>query len=262
MGILLKTAADLTKKILVFVIIILAWHLAAKSGIWSPYVLPSPVKVGTTLIQMIMSGELASAILVSLQRILIGFAIATGVAFILVLIAALIPRLVPYYSYLISMLRHIPPISLIPLLILWFGIGETPKIIVIVLASMFPILLSTESAIFGCDKGLLDVGRTLGFSRLRMFFRIRLPNALPNILVGMRVGFGYAWRAIVAAEMIAAATGLGSLVLDAQTLSRTDKVIAGVIVIGISGLVIDRLFALIERRLARNREKVDVDAKL
>lgn len=258
----MKSTIGLVKKTAIFAVIIFAWYFAAESGVWSPYVLPSPAKVGSTLVSMISSGELASALLVSLQRIIIGFAIACIIAFALVLIAALIPRLVPYYSYLISMLRHIPPISLIPLLILWFGIGETPKIIVIVLASMFPILLNTENAIFGCDKGLLDVGRTLGFSRLRTFFSIRLPNALPNILVGMRVGFGYAWRAIVAAEMIAAATGLGALVLDAQTLSRTDKVIAGVIVIGVAGLIIDRLFALVERRLTRNREKVEVDARL
>lgn len=258
----MKVLADVTKKVLIFVVIVLAWQLAATSGLWSPYVLPSPAKVGTTLVAMISSGELASALLVSLRRIVIGFIIACIVAFVLVLIAALIPRLVPYYSYLISMLRHIPPISLIPLLILWFGIGETPKIIVIVLASMFPILLNTENAVFGCDKGLVDVGRTLGFSRLRTFFSIRIPNALPQILVGMRVGFGYAWRAIVAAEMIAAATGLGALVLDAQTLSRTDKVIAGVIVIGIAGLLIDRLFALVERRITRDREKVNINGKL
>ena len=154
------------------------------------------------------------------------------------------------YTRLMGVIRHIPPISLIPLLILWFGIGETPKLIVIVLASFFPILLNTETGIFGCDEKLVEVGKVLNFSKGKIFFRIQLPNAVPNILVGIRIGLGYGWRAIVGAEMIAATSGIGYLILDAQALSRTDKVIGGILVIGVIGLLTDALCGWVVRRVA------------
>jgi sulfonate transport system permease protein len=239
------------KNILIFAVVLLAWHLVSKLGFWSSYVLPSPEKVWDTLIKMIRTGELFKNLLISIRRVGLGFSISCMITFVLTLISALMPRIVPYYSRLLGVIRHIPPISLIPLFILWFGIGELPKIIVIILASVFPVLLNTESGIFGCDKGLIEVGKVLGFSHSRIFFRIMLPNAVPEILVGIRIGLGYAWRAIVGAEMIAAASGLGYLILDAQALSRTDKVIVGVLVIGLIGLLTDGLCTLMERTVAR-----------
>lgn len=254
--------AEFIKRLAVFVLLILGWQLASASGIWSTYVLPPPAKVAQAFASMMTNGELLRHILISLQRVGIGFLISVILTFIFTLIGVLAPRVVPYYSYLLGMLRHIPPIALIPLLILWFGIGETPKIVVIVLASVFPILLNTESAIFGCPKQLLDVGRSMGMGRAALFFRIRLPYALPQIVLGIRLGLGYAWRAIVAAEMIAAASGLGYLVLDSQALSRTDKVIAGIIAIGVLGLIIDRAVAVLEAWVGRNREEVDMNVRL
>lgn len=249
----MKKINNILKNVLLFAVILLAWQIACKVGIWSEYVLPSPKKVWDSLVKMFQSGELTRHMLISLKRVAAGFSISCLLTFLLTLVAALLPRVVPYYSHLLEMLRHIPPISLIPLFILWFGIGEPPKIIVIVLASIFPVLLNTENGIFGCDKGLIEVGEILGFSRSRIFFKIMFPNAVPNILLGIRIGLGYAWRAIVGAEMIAAASGLGYLILDAQTMSRTDKVIAGVLVIGLLGLITDSVCAFAERIVVRNR---------
>ncbi len=249
----MKKIHNILKNILIFAVILLAWHLTCRAGFWSTYVLPPPGKVWNSLVQMFQSGELTRHMLISLKRVVEGFSISCLLTFILTLVAALLPGLVPYYSRLLGMIRHIPPISLIPLFILWFGIGELPKIIVIVLASIFPVLLNTESGIFGCDKGLVEVGRILGFSKSRIFFKIMLPNAVPDILVGVRIGLGYAWRAIVGAEMIAAASGLGYLILDAQTLSRTDKVMAGILVIGLLGLITDSACACAEKFAARHR---------
>jgi sulfonate transport system permease protein len=141
--------------------------------------------------------------------------------------------------------------SLIPLLILWFGIGETSKIVVIVLVSFFPIFLNTKSGFGSCDKKLLEVGDSLGFSMTQKFFKIMLPCAVPSILVGMRIGLGYSWRAIVGAEMIAAASGLGHLILDAEQMSRSDKVLVGIIVIGILGYCCDRVFYLLIKTISR-----------
>ncbi len=249
----MKKTKSFIKNTLIFVVILFLWYLASRAGIWTAYVLPSPQKVWISLVKMLQSGELTKHLFISLKRIAQGFFISCILTFILTLVAALIPAVEPYYSSLLGVIRHIPPISLIPLFILWFGIGELPKIIVIVLASIFPVLLNTESGIFGCDKGLVEVGQVLGFSKSRIFFKIMLPNAVPEILVGARIGLGYAWRAILGAEMIAAASGLGYLILDAQALSRTDKVIAGILVIGTIGLITDRICVLIENFAVRNR---------
>ena len=149
-----------------------------------------------------------------------------------------------YYNHIVEFLRNFPPLSLIALLILWFGIGETSKIIIIVLASFFPMFLNIKKGLASCDPKLIEVGRSLNFTQGQIFRRILLPNALPDILVGMRVGMGYSWRAISGAEMIAAASGLGYMILDAQQMSRSDKVIVGIFVIGIVGYLCDRLFSL------------------
>lgn len=141
--------------------------------------------------------------------------------------------------------RHVPPLSLIPLLILWFGIGEVPKAIVIILASFFPIYLNMDDGFRRCDPKLLEVGRILGMNRWTQLRKIRLPAALPGILTGMKVGMGYSLRAIIGAEMIAADSGLGYLILDAQAMSRSDKVIIGILTIGALGLVLDGAFTLL-----------------
>ena len=247
----MKTVWNILKKLLIFGVILLLWYLGSRWEWWSAYVLPSPGKVLDSLVKMAASGELLEHLLISLRRVLIGFGISCGLTFVFTLAAVAVPGVVPYYSRLMGVIRHIPPISLIPLLILWFGIGETPKLIVIVLASFFPILLNTENGIFGCDEKLVEVGKVLGFSRTKILFRIRLPYAVPGILVGIRIGLGYGWRAIVGAEMIAAASGIGYLILDAQALSRTDKVIAGILVIGVIGLVTDALCAWAVRLASR-----------
>ena len=144
--------------------------------------------------------------------------------------------------------------SLIPLLILWFGIGEAVKTIIIVLTAFFPIFMNTEAGLKSCDRKLLEVGEMIHMSSVQRFFKIRLPAALPEILTGMQIGLGYSWRAIVSAEMIAAISGLGYMILDAQAMSRSDKVVVGIIVIGLLGLLMDGCFNVIIKKLVGERE--------
>jgi sulfonate transport system permease protein len=236
-------------KSFLFIVILLSWHIAAQLGIWSSYVLPSPCRVVETAGNMLLKGELLSALEVSFRRVLIGFGTSVLLAFLISFLFVLHPAVRTALDGLFSMLRHIPPISLIPLLILWFGIGETPKIIVIVMASFFPILLNIDAGLSGCDKKLLEVGKILGFSKTKQLKSIMLPYALPHILVGMRIGLGYSLRAIIGAEMVAAANGLGYLILDSQAMSRSDKVIVGIIFIGLLGLIIDKAFSLLIKHL-------------
>ena len=224
--------------------ILILWEILSLTGIFSAYVFPSPVKVWHAFLVMAKNGEIFIHLFRSIVRVIIGFLISFVLAFLLAIPAALYPKADPFYRHVFEFLRHIPPMSLIPLLILWFGIGEVPKITVIVLTAFFPIFMNTEAGFLGCDPKLLEVGETLHMSAKDIFFHIRIPAALPDILVGMQIGLGYSWRAIVGAEMIAAASGLGYLILDAQALSRTDKMLVGIIMIGIFGLLTDKLFGL------------------
>lgn len=239
------------KAAFVTLIILFLWVIASRSGIWSTYVLPRPEKVWLAFVVLLKNGTLFNHILISLTRVLIGFSIAFALAFGMGLLAGMFPSASPYYSHLVEFFRSVPPMSLIPLLILWFGIGEKSKIIIIVLASFFPMFLNIQKGLAACDIKLLEVGDSLGFSNWQKFYRIRLPNAVPDILVGMRIGLGYSWRAIIGAEMIAAASGLGYLILDSQQMSRTDKVIVGIFVIGFMGSLCNWLFSLIIKRFVR-----------
>lgn len=224
------------------------WHLACASGAVNAYVLPAPQKVWKTFLKMAAGGEILADIGISLGRVFRGFGIAFALAFLLATLRILAPATAPYYEYLVQFFRNVPPIAMIPLLILWSGIGEATKTVIIVLASFFPMYLSIVKGFTGVDRSLLEVARAFGYGRRRTFFRVVLPAAMPDILVGMRTSLGYSWRAIIGAEMVAASTGLGHMILFAQQMSRTDKVIIGIFAIGIVGYATDRALGLLIRR--------------
>jgi sulfonate transport system permease protein len=200
---------------------------------------------------MLLSGEIFRDIAISFGRVLKGFFIAFLLAFILGMISSLHPFSRQFYEYLLQFFRNVPPLSLIPLLILWCGIGETTKTVIIVLASFFPMYLNIVKGFSECDKNLLEVGEMFGYSKWKCFVKIMLPYASADILVGMRIGLGYSWRAIIGAEMVAASSGLGHLILFAQQMSRTDKVIVGILVIGCVGYLTDFLFGLVIKKLLK-----------
>ena len=237
--------SKVVKTLISVLILLLIWTIVTHLELVSSYVLPSPAKVFNSFLKMLQSGEIFEDIYISYIRVLKGFFIATLLAFLLAMVRVVLPKCNDYYENILQFLKNVPPLSLISLLILWFGIGETTKIGIIVLTAFFPIYLNTVKGFASCDKKLLEVGEIYGYSKVSSFFKIRLPYAMSDILVGMRIGLGYSWRAIISAEMIAASTGLGHMILFAQQMSRTDKVIVGILVIGIVGYLTDRLFAII-----------------
>lgn len=249
------------KTIFGILVLLAAWQIAAQSGIWSAYVLPSPGKVAGALWTMVKSGVLWQHVLVSLKRVAEGFSIAFVLAFLGGTMAYESPRAEEYYKGFFEFMRNVPPISLIALLILWFGIGETSKIIIIVLASFFPMYLNIRKGLVSGDKGLLEVGKVFGFGRWETFIKIVLPGAIPDILVGMKIGLGYSWRAIIGAEMIAASKGIGYLILDAQQMSRSDKVIGGILTIGCVGILCDRLFERIISRILKKEGATEYESQ-
>lgn len=231
--------------------VVLVWYMVSRLGLLSAYVLPPPSKVWSSFIKMLVTGELRKDIYISYVRVMKGFSIAFVLAFLLGMVRSLLPASGRYYEFIVQFFRNVPPLSMIPLLILWCGIGEMTKTVIIVLASFFPMYLNIVKGFTGCDRKLMEVGEMFGYSKGRRFLRIVLPYALADILVGMRIGLGYSWRAIIGAEMVAASTGLGHMILFAQQMSRTDKVIVGILVIGIVGYVTDRVFALAISKLLK-----------
>lgn len=230
-------------------LLLLVWFIVCRLGLFSAYVLPPPEKVWDSFLKMLASGEIFEDVLISFIRVLKGFFIAFVLAFALGMFRILVPASEKYYNAIVQFLRNVPPLSLIPLLILWCGIGEMTKIVIIILASFFPMYLNIVKGFTGCDKKLLEVGDAFGYSKFEKFRHIVLPYASADILVGMRIGMGYSWRAIIAAEMIAASTGIGHMILFSQEMSRTDKVIVGIFVIGFVGLITDKLFGIALNKL-------------
>ena len=249
------TTSRKAKQLIGVVGLLIAWILVTRLGVFNSYVLPSPSKVLTSFLKMLESGELFADITISFVRVLRGFFIAFLLAFLLATFRILMPNSAAYYEHILEFFRNVPPLSMIPLLILWSGIGETTKTVIIVLASFFPMYLSIVKGFTGCDKRLLEVGEAFGYTSFRKFTRIVLPFAMADILVGMRIGMGYSWRAIIGAEMVAASTGLGHQILFAQQMSRTDKVIAGILTIGIVGVLTDRIFGMVIKKLLKGSDE-------
>ena len=228
--------------------IFVLWLAGSTFGAWNRFLIPSPLDVLNACYHLLGSGELTRHVAVSLGRVAAGFTLAFLLAFPL---AALLGMQRQYYGWVqptLEFVRHIPPLAAIPMLILWFGIGEAPKLIVVLLATFFPIFLNTLHGVTQCDERWIEVGKSFRFSRWSIFRRIILPAALPSMLVGMRLGLGYSWRAIIGAELIAASSGIGYMILDAEQLSRPDVVVLGMLIIGIVGSFVDWLFF----RLAKN----------
>lgn len=234
---------------------ILIWYLVTKFKLVNSYVLPPPSKVLDSFFKMIKSGEIFEDVYISYVRVFKGFFIATILAFVLAMVRVMIPKLSDYYEGIIQFSKNIPPLSLISLLILWFGIGEITKVSIIVLTSFFPIYLNTVKGFVNCDSNLLEVGKIYGYSKTQSFLKIRVPYALSDILVGMRIGLGYSWRSIISAEMIAASSGIGHMILFSQQTSRTDKVIVGILVIGVVGYLSDKIFGIIIKNSLKGIDK-------
>jgi NitT/TauT family transport system permease protein len=211
--------------------------------------LPGPGAVAEALREMAANGKLWRNSGISLLRFAGGYALAVMLALPLGLLLGWSRRSLVAADPLIQLLRPISPIAWFPLAVLWFGIGNAPAIFIITLAAFFPVLLATVSAVRSVPVSYLRIAANLGASRLLTARAVVLPAAFPTIVVGLRIALGTAWIHLVAGEMLGAQSGLGFLIVDSRNFLRTDLIIAGMLVIGILGLVLDRLIGMGERRL-------------
>lgn len=238
-------------KILAPFFLILVWHIASVSGWLNGNILPSPIKVAQTFLKLITSGKLGKNLSVSFLRVIKGFATGAAIGIILGVMMGLSKTLNKILSSLVSIFRPIPMIAWIPLLILWLGIGEESKVAVIVIGTVWPVLLNTIGGILSVDKKLLEVAEVLEKSKKEILFNVILPSAIPSIITGIRLGISTAWTCVVAAEMIAASSGIGYMITYARELSQPDTVLVGVFTIGVVGLLIDFAIMRIQKRLLR-----------
>lgn len=230
-------------------ILISIYLIICRFDLVDPYLVPRPGQIASAFLRMLADGSLLHHILVSFRRVFTGFFITVAAAVPLALMLYFLPAAAPYLLGSLHFLRSIPPLAMVPLLILWFGIGEASKLAIIILASFFPVFLNTLSGLQQVDGKLLEMGRTLELNRREQIANILFPEALPTMLTGLRLAFGYSWRALIGAEMIAASSGLGYMILDAEVMARTDKVYIGILAIGTLGLLLDIVsMKLMQRR--------------
>ncbi|MGE5515205.1 MAG: ABC transporter permease [Bacteroidota bacterium] len=230
-------------------VLVALWQAAFELHLIRPILLPSPLRVGQAFWELAASGDLFRHLGISLLRVLEGFAVAAVAGLVLGIAIGLSRGFDRFTDLTIQLLKPIPPIAWIPLAILWFGIGESGKVYIIFLGAFFPILVNTIDGIRQTDHRFVELARILEVTRGRFIAQVVLPGALPSIMTGLRVGLMVAWMCVVAAELIAASSGIGYLIMDARQMSQTDQVLVGMITIGAMGKLLDVVLKAAERRL-------------
>jgi NitT/TauT family transport system permease protein len=252
---------------LVPLLLLAAWEACSRAGLFSPVVLPAPSAVavkwwayllpaqprapGQGALEWMLSGELPHDAWSSLFRVVVGFLIGAGLALPLGLLMGANRRLHDLMNPLVQIVRPIPPIAYIPLAILWFGLGNPPALFLIALGAFFPVLMNTIAGVRQVDGIYLRAARNLGAGPGTMFLRVILPAATPYILAGVRIGIGTAFIVVIVSEMIAVNDGLGFRILEAREFMWSDKIIAGMITIGLLGLAIDLAVSRLNQHLLR-----------
>lgn len=229
------------------VLLLIAWELLSDYGILPRRKLPSPHSIALAFWHLTQTGELPRDVAVSTLRAATGFAIGGSFGFALGLAAGLSRLAEDLFDGTLQMLRMVPHLALIPLVIVWFGIGESAKIFLVALGVFFPIYYNTYHGIRGIDPGLLEMGRIQGLSGPRIFSAIVFPGALASILVGVRYALGIMWLTLIVAETIAGNSGIGFMTMNAREFMQTDIVLLGILLYAVLGKLIDMLARAIER---------------
>ncbi|CAN7576488.1 ABC transporter permease subunit [Rhizobium rhizogenes] len=229
------------------VLLIALWHLVSVTGVLPQEVLAGPSVVLTSAAKLVATGELQQAMWVALGRALTGLAIGGTIGVSLAVLSGLSRLGEDLIDATVQMLRTVPNVALIPLLIIWLGIGEAPKVALIALGTAFPLYLNVYAGIRNVDASLIEAGRTLNLSRSAMIRHIILPGALPSALVGLRYSLGIAWLALVFGEQINATAGIGYLMANAREFFQTDVIVVCLAVYAFLGLAVDFIVRTLER---------------
>lgn len=233
------------------VVLVVMWELAARAGLVSEYVLPAFSSVVAHLTASALDGALWLHVGTSALRVGSGFVVGALIGIGAGLAVGLDRKIEAYIDPFLQALRSVPSLAWVPLLLLWMGIDEAPKVTLIAVGAFFPVYLNVVSGVRGVDPKLLEVGRVFALDRARLVWRIMLPASVPALFTGLRTGLGIAWLYVVAAELIAAEAGLGFMLTDGRELSRADMIFAAIALLASCGKLSDGFLKVIERRLLR-----------
>lgn len=242
----MNTTKKLFHAVVSISILVVIWQLVYATGKYEPSLLPSPMDVLSSMKELLEDGTLFLHIKVSMTRFLIGYTTASISAIVLGLILGWYQKLWAFIDPIVQVLRPVSPIAWFPFIVLWFGIGDAPAIVIIFIAAFFTVLLSTVNGVSKVDPVYLKVAQTFELNQLQLLTKIVLPAAFPMIANGLHMALGSAWIFLVAGEMVGAQSGLGYLIIDARNSLRLDLVLAGIVFIGLSGLILDTIIKKVE----------------
>lgn len=229
-------------------LVLVLWQIATLIGVISPQVLPAPSSVAATAFDLARNGDLFVHLGVSLLRAATGFAIGGTIGLALGILVGFSPLAQALLDRSIQMVRAIPFLAMLPLVIVWFGVGEVAKIFLVALAVLFPIYINTMLGIRQIDPKLMELAKVIGLDRVAIVRRIILPGAMPSILTGVRYALAHAWLALVIAETLATTKGIGFLAMDAREFLQTNVIVLTIIIYAIIGVAADASVRLLEAR--------------
>lgn len=229
--------------------IVAAWYLYTTFSNVPDSLLPKIQNVIAAFREMVSQGQLQTDLTVSFMRVIKGFLVSGVIGILLGAAMGMSKKASALLLPTVTAIRQIPVIAWIPLIILWAGIGETSKVVVIVIAASFPVMINTLSGFNNTPSGFVEVAELYKLNRWQTFIKVYLPSALPQILTGLKLGLSVSWMALVASELIAATSGIGYRMNDARSLMRSDKVIVCMVVIGLAGIIMDKVISIIFERI-------------
>ncbi|ACL74818.1 ABC transporter permease [Ruminiclostridium cellulolyticum] len=234
-----------------FALILILWQGAVSLGYWNQALLPSPPDVGNGFLELVSSGTLFAGVKSSMYRFFVGYLLAAFSAVTLGLVLGWFRNAWSFVNPVVQLVRPISPIAWFPFIVLIFGIGDLPAIVIIFIAAFFPILLATVNAVGKVDQTYIKVAKNFGIKQPMLLTKIVLPAAFPSIASGLHIALGTAWVFLVAGEMVGAQTGLGFMIIDARNNLRADLLLANILSIGIIGLILDSFIGLAEKQLLK-----------
>lgn len=230
-----------------FIIFLAVWSVLSYGGIVNPLFLPTPTDVLVTAVDLFRQGDILSDIGISFSRVLIGFLVAALIGIPLGILMGSLRIMEGAFEPFIGFIRYMPASAFIPLFILWIGLGEPEKMGVIFFGTFFQLTLMVMDVTKNVQNDLVDVSYTLGAKKAQVFTKVILPASLPGIVDTLRITFGWAWTYLVVAEIVGASSGLGYMIMQASRFLQPDKIIVGILIIGLLGLITDIIFKAIYR---------------
>jgi sulfonate transport system permease protein len=230
-------------------VLLLVWQGLCRLGVFTPDVMPSPVAVATDLWRLWTKGQLLGDVAITTWRVALGFFLGTAIATVLGAVVGYSRRAGDYLDPTVQALKAVPSLAWVPLFILWFGIFEISKIVLISVGVFFPVYLNLVSGIRSTDRKLVEVGQVIGLGRIDLVRRILAPAALPSYVTGLRAGLALGWMFVIAAELMGASKGLGFLMLDGQMTGRPATIVAALLLFAAAGKISDALLVAIGRRV-------------